>query len=369
MARKYSMDLVERLKRNQTEKVENGIKITYKPIPDDDREGVLDPRIYKSMRVPMMLMKFMPRKKQSPLDSVLSMRPMFNGVTSIPMTNPDTKIEHFSVKNDGVKVPIRLYTPKALEPGQKLPVLYYIHGGGFFAGSPDVVEEACKFFAETYPCIVVSVEYRLAPENPYPAGHNDCYAALEWVYQNIENHGGDKEKIFVSGDSAGGNLATYCGMKDKEDKTGMVKALALYYPTVNMLGKEDEYFKAGRQNYNVIKKHGKVVFGMLDMMGSSNPDENILNLVLGKDIDMSHHYLSPYWGNLEGLPPTLLLFGEYDFLFPECKAFAKKLDNANVTSKTIIYKGMTHAFLDNMGKQPQAEDSVLEVIDFVKKYI
>ncbi len=367
MARKYSSQLLEKLKQAKIEKDKDGFETVLKPIPDGDAPGAMDPRLYRSMRLPMLLMRFMPKKKNASMqDQLLNMRKMFNGVKSHPMTRSDTKIENVFADYNGNKVPLRVYTPAAASSSEKLPVLYYIHGGGFFAGSPDVVEEASKYFAETYPCIVVSVTYRLAPENPYPAGHEDCYEGLRWVYQNIEDFGGDQQKIFVSGDSAGGNLANYCSMRDRDEASGMVKMQALYYPTVNMAGVQDEYFKPGKQNYTVDKKSEKIVYGMLDMLGGEGFGA-FSDLLKVDDINIP--CLNPYTANLSGLPPTLILVGEFDFLYPECVAYSKKLKMAGVETKTIVYRGLSHAFLDNMGKFPQAEDSVLEVIAFAKSHI
>jgi acetyl esterase len=317
------------------------------------------------MRFPMLIMRFIPRKKKSMKDTMLDMRPMFNGIKSIPVTDTETKVENIMVKYDETEIKVRIYTPKSFDGASKLPVLYYIHGGGFFAGSSEVVQEACKYFCEKFPCITVAIDYRLAPENPYPAAHNDCYAILEWIYKNIGKYGGNPDEIFVAGDSAGGNLTAYCCLKDRESGKKMVKAEVLYYPSVNMCGREDEYFKPGSHNYEILPKYEKIVFGMLDMMAGDG-SLNVLGEILGvKDITVP--YLSPYQGELSGMPPTILLVGEYDFLVPECKAFAKKLTLAGVSTETIIYKGIMHAFLDSMGVLPQAEDSVLEVIEFVKR--
>ena len=87
-----------------------------------------------------------------------------------------------AVAEDGYNIPVRIYRKNQAE--QNKPILYYIHGGGFFAGSPDVVEESVKMLVDKTGICAVSVDYRIAPENPYPTGHNDCFAALKWVAKN-----------------------------------------------------------------------------------------------------------------------------------------------------------------------------------------
>ncbi len=364
MEKKYKQHLVDTLQTNTKTKQIHGMDVIFKLVPDDARENVLDPRVYKSMKFPMLMMKFMPKKKnQSFEEMILGMRPMFNGIKSIHTTRDDTKITRTTFNNNGYDVPIRIYEPACLEEGKQYPVLYYIHGGGFFAGSPDVVEEACKFIAETYPCVVTSVDYRLAPENPYPLGHDDCYEGVKWVAANISNYHGNPDQIFVSGDSAGGNLTAYCSLRDKEDGGKLVKAQILYYPTVNMIGTKDEYFQPAP--FDSIRAHSNVVNGMTGMMGGMSGG---LADLMGPEADPASKYLSPYSSaDLSGQAPALMIVGQYDFLYYESVAYAKKLQLAGVPAKTIVYNGQTHAFLDQMGIQPQAEDSCLEVIKFAKE--
>ncbi len=356
--KKYSQNLVDVLQNNQKDVEEDGVVITYKPIPDSNEEGAMDPRVYKNSKKTNLMMKFMPKKKmQEMFSNVLNLRPMFNGVKSIPVTRDDMRIETVQMDEN---VTLYIYFPKEINNND---VLYYIHGGGFFAGHHGVVEQACKMFTDMHNAIVVSIDYRLAPENPYPAGHDDCYNALLWIYENIERYGGNKERIAVSGDSAGGNLCLYCAIKDKEAGKNMVKVVVPYYPTVNMCGKEDKYYHPKTSKLDIAPKYEKYVLPMMSMMGSMSMGD-----FLGiKDVE--NPYLSPYYADLTGLCPTLLMVGSHDFLFFECKAFAHKLADAKVPYKAIIYKGIGHAFLDEVGKAPQAEDSLIELSKFMKQYM
>ena len=367
MAQKYNIELVKQLQKKKVTQEHYGIEYQIKPIPDDPRSGVVDPRLYKMIRFPLFLMKWLPRqKKRSLTESLPALQKMFNAVKSKPITKTKIQIDALTIDCNKQAISIRIYRPANLVKTDRLPVLYYIHGGGFFAGSMNVVEETVKYFCEAYPCVAVSIDYRLAPENPYPASHEDCYEALQWIINHIDQYQGNANQIFLAGDSAGGNLALYCGLREKKMGLHHIKALALYYPTVNMVGKEDDYYKAGRQNYNVQEKYRPAVFGILDMLGENGLTG--LGEVLSVE-DTGIADLSPYWANLSGLPNTILLFGEYDFFYPECLGFAKKLHMANTRVKPIIYKGLTHGFLDSIGTFPQAEDSILEVIQFVKESI
>jgi len=128
-----------------------------------------------------------------------------NGIKSVPIVASVTRREDFVTREDseapggangadGARIPIRIYTPAGVRKSDPQPVFYYIHGGGFVAGSMDVVEEMCKLVVEKTGCAAVQVGYRLAPENPYPAGVDDCYAVLQWIYENDRIVGGDPER-------------------------------------------------------------------------------------------------------------------------------------------------------------------------------
>ncbi len=355
MEKQYTQEALQLMNKKAFTKDYHGLELKYKAIPETDVPGAMDPRVLKASKKMSLMMKLIPKSKKANMFADLEgLRKMFAGVKSIPVTDPNMKIDELEA--DGV--PIRIYHPKA--GGKELPVLYYIHGGGFFGGSMDVVHEACKMITDMMPCITVSVSYRLAPENPFPAGHEDCYTALKWIHKNIEAHGGNKEKIAVSGDSAGGNLCVYCGYRDTKEKTGMVKAIIPYYPTVNMCGKKDDIFTNDPNEIEVYDKHKKYVLGMLSMMGSMS---NLGDMLGVKDASIPE--LSPYQADVTGFPPTLLMVGQHDFLFLETIAFGVKLKNAGVKVEAIIYCGMGHAFLDQVGVAPQAEDSLMEVKRFM----
>lgn len=367
MERKYSKELLDKLQDRQSIQSEKGIKVIYKKIPDCDEVGVMDPRLYNSMKKQLMLMKLLPKsafKISDPMEMVQKFRKMFNNVKSIPITTSKITTEHLKIEGeDGNLIPIRVYRPEGNKTNR--PIYLYIHGGGFFAGSPDVVEEMCKVIVEKESFVAVSVDYRLAPENKYPAGHDDCFSALKWVYENAESIGGDKNKICVSGDSAGGNLATYCAMKDRDLNLGMVKLQALIYPSVNMAGVEDEYYHFSMDQYEIAKKHKFAIESMFLSMGDNGSH---FKEILGTD-NIKVPYLTPYIADLKGMPTTIIVFGEHDFLKVECLSYAVKLNKAGVKTKTIIYKGLGHGFADVIGVYPQAEDCMMEIGRFIRENI
>lgn len=231
----------------------HGAPVLVKNLPDCDEKGAMDPRLYRDQEKPLKLIAWMPSflmKMDTSEKGIANLRKTFNATKSIPCVEAPVGIETRTVlAEDGYEIPVRIYKAHPDDSGKA--ILYYIHGGGFFGGSPDVVEESVKMFVAKSGLCAVSVDYRLAPENPYPTGHQDCYQVLKWIGGNAASFGGDREHIFVAGDSAGGNLAQYCTTRDWEDGGNLVKGQLLLYPTLNMAGVKDELFRPGMDQFEM----------------------------------------------------------------------------------------------------------------------
>lgn len=366
MVKKYADSLVSKIKEKEYHKIINDVDILVKPIPDCNIPGAMDPRLYASTKKMVFLIKFMPKslmKMDASPKSIARLRKMFNSVDSTPMVQGDIVVEnHLCVTRDGYQMPIISYTPRIRN--KNVPILYYIHGGGFFAGHHGVVEEAMKLLVEKTGIAVFSVDYRLAPENPYPTGHEDCYEGLKWVHENANLVDGDSESIFIAGDSAGGNLTQYCTNKALEDGLSYVKGQMLLYPTVNMGGVSDKYVDFDINKIEIYDKHAKAINLSLGMLGDSS---SMLQDLLGTD-DILNKYLTPYSDVSPNLPPTFLTVGEHDFLAIETLAYARKLVKAGVDTTTVLYKGLGHAYIDHVGNYPQSEDCIDEMGRFIQKY-
>lgn len=363
MEKKYDEKLLKALKDRQEQTDYHGTPLLVKNLPDCDERGAMDPRLYQDMKPQLRMMGFMPKrfmKMDTSEKGIANLRKMFNGVKSVPCVEADIQIEKRTVQaKDGYPIPIRIY--KAREDDQNKPVLYYIHGGGFFGGSPDVVEESVKMFVAKTGLTAVSPDYRLAPENPYPTGHEDCYCVMQWIYDNAASFGGDKEHIFVAGDSAGGNLAQYCTTRDREDGMNRIKGQLLLYPTLNMAGVEDEYYKPGMDQFEMAPRQKR---GLSKMIGMFSGMSSGLEPILGTS-DIRNDYLNPYTRDAKNNPPTFLTVGEHDFLKIETLGYGVKLHEAGVEVKMVLYKGFGHAFFDNTGVYPQCEDCIDEMRAFI----
>ena len=375
MKRNYDAALVKRMQENQhTENVE-GVKILVKPIPEGGEDGAMDPRLYKSMKWLPVMARFMPKpkKNQTVLEKITPLRKMFNEYKGIQMVEDGVEAVRFQVEgSDGYQIPVRVY--RRSNHGEKLPVLIYYHGGGFFGGSGDIVEQMCELLVTELDCAVFNVEYRLCPEHHYPQPFNDCFDAAKWVYEHGKEYSGDPERIAVAGDSAGGNLAAAVSLRDREEKTNMVKMQVLLYPAVNIAGRKTEFYHGMKpEKYHCSKKHEKVIKTMFSMMSSmmgGQAGSNMLEeIYLQGHLEKEHIYASPLLDDMHDLPPTLLLFGEHDFLVFEDFAYARTLQKAGTALKTVVYRGLGHGFADQIGVMPQAEDCIREIAEYMKEIL
>lgn len=366
MTRKYDESLLLDIKQKQYTKNMYDMDVLIKPIPDSNIKGAMDPRLYASAKKMAFMMRFIPKrflKMDTSPEGIKKLRKMFNNVDSTPMVESDIKTsKDLALASDGYKIPVTVFTDGSRFENK--PVLYYIHGGGFFAGHTGVVEEAMKLLVEKTGITVFSVDYRLAPENPYPVGHEDCYSGLKWVYEHAKEYGGNPNAIFVAGDSAGGNLTQYCTTRSLEDKNNIVKGQLLLYPTVNMGGISDSIVDFDLSKFEIYPKHKRAIEMSLTMMHDSG---TMLEELLQTDEIMTP-YLTPYMKVRDDNPPTFITVGEHDFLTIETIAYAKKLYDHNIDVKTVIYKGLGHAYIDHVGNYPQAEDCIEEMGQYILKY-
>lgn len=241
---------------------------------------------------------------------------------------------------------IRIYKP---EITIKRPVMVFFHGGGWFGGSLESVEDYCKGVCDQADCVVLSVDYHLTPEHPYPEGVEDCYLAVKWAVKNKSELNIDENKIVVSGDSAGGNFSAVLTLMVKDRKEFKIAKQILIYPATN------------------LEIHSNANESSQDSAGVDKFLQAIINLYLQGKVDSSEPYISPALAkDFNNLPEALIAVGEQDPLYKSCLEYAKILDKAGTKVKFILYKNTDHAFIDRTGNSDQADDLVKEAAEFIR---
>lgn len=222
---------------------------------------------------------------------------------------------------------IRIY---GSESGKIKPVLVYFHGGGWVLGDLDTADTICRFFALQADCVVVSVDYRLAPEYKFPAAVEDAYAATSWVAKNAQTLHGDPARIAVAGDSAGGNLAAVVSLMARDRGEPSLVYQLLIYPATKYGFDTQSYQKYGQGNFGLTKD---------DMVW-------FWHHYLASVTDGQEPYASPLLAPSHNqLPPACIVTAEYDVLHDEAEAYAARLQRAGVPVQLLRYDGMIHNFI------------------------
>jgi acetyl esterase len=240
---------------------------------------------------------------------------------------------------------VRIYFP--LEPDESptgVPVLVYFHGGGFVLCDLESHDSCCRRLANGVGAVVVSVDYRLAPESPFPAAVKDAWAALDWVASHISELGGDPGRLVVAGDSAGGNLAAVVAMLARDRGGPAIAFQILIYPVVDQ-----------RRKSSVTSPH--TASGVL----SAEHMQWFTEQYLGRDGDRTNVLASPILGDLAGLPPAHIVTGEFDPLCDEDEDFARQLNAAGVPVTVRRYDRMFHGFFNLADHLPIAEQATNDV--------
>lgn len=343
--------LVDRLAEKTTGERQDGVEVVIKPVPDRMESGVLDPRVLE-----VMLQQQHDSSPAGPFSLEAARAGM--GWVNTDLTTTPIMTEAIEIPSPEQPIPARIYRPQSTEP---LPAVVYFHGGGFFGGTLDPVEHPCRLLAERANVVVISIDYRLAPEHPFPAGLNDCFTAVTWVYEQAEALGINRAQLAVAGDSAGGNLATVCALLDREQQTEMIQYQVLLYPVVNLAALPKDDFEWRLDAYE-MNENRELLEGIVTVLADT---DGLLNrLYLQGTTDVQDPHVSPLFSDsdkLAGLPEALIITAEYDYLRLEGEAYGRKLARAGVKTKRIQYNGMDHAFIEKLGQYPQAEDCITEI--------
>jgi len=270
-----------------------------------------------------------------------AMREFFDAMSLPTEVAEVAKVLDRTIPGPAGEIPVRVYTPEGAGPH---PALVYFHGGGFVIGSIETHDGTCRDLTNGAGCVVVSVDYRLAPEAPYPAAPEDCLAATYWVAEHGGELGIDPSRIAVGGDSAGGNLATVVALMCRDQHGPALRHQLLIYPVTQHAFDTASYDRNG-EGYMLTR-------GMMEWFW-----RNYLTRPEAGSEALASPLLAP---DLSGLPPATVITAEFDPLLDEGEAYAERLREAGVDVQLSRYDGVFHGFFGMGSAIDRARDAVAE---------
>jgi acetyl esterase len=257
------------------------------------------------------------------------------------------RVEEREIAVGGREIALRVYRPVGVEGA--LPVVVFFHGGGFVVCTLETHDPYCRALAAEAKAVVVSADYRLAPEHKFPAGVEDALAATEWVLAHVAELGGDGSRVFVGGDSAGGTLAAVVALLFRDKGAAGLAGQILLYPVTAHYDPPTASYLEMAEGYGLTRK-GMIWFW----------DHYLNDKSEAKDFRASPLMAA----SLRGLPKAFVVTAEYDVLRDEAQAYAKRLEEAGVEVTHVFGGGMNHGFAASPNEfpfLPQAKDLLRRV--------
>lgn len=312
--------------------------------PDSQMQAVLDQLAALDPKPLETLTAAEARKQPSAADAVKALLKK-QGKSTAP--DPAVKTVDRTIPGPGGAIPVRVYTPVA--GTGPFPVIVYYHGGGWVIANIQTYDAGARALSKLANAVVVSVGYREAPENKFPAAHDDAFAAYQWVLKNAASIKGDPNKVATAGESAGGNLAVATAMAARDAGVKLPVYVVAVYPVAG----SDTNTVSYRENAMAKPLSKAAMVWFLDKYARSPAD--------WKDprIDLVH-------ANLKGLPPTTVITDQIDPLRSEGEMLAQNLKNAGVDVRYKNYDGVTHEFFGMGAVLDKAKDANQYAADGLK---
>ncbi|MDY6806983.1 MAG: alpha/beta hydrolase [Cyanobacteriota bacterium] len=258
------------------------------------------------------------------------------------------KVENRTIPGTGGEITLRIYTPQGVGP---FPVLVYFHGGGYAIGNLDMVDSICRTLTNGAECVVVSVEYRLAPEDKFPAAIEDGYSATLWAAENATAINGDACRMAVGGESAGGNLAAVVALMARDRCQPSLIYQLLIYPVTHHTSLSTESRRLYAEDYFLTAD--SIAWYAKQYLPTAEDGKNT--------------YASPLLAeDLTNLPPALIITAELDPLRDEGEAYGDRLREAGVPVKVSRYDGTIHAFINLAGMLTLGQKALKEAASDLK---
>lgn len=249
------------------------------------------------------------------------------------------------ILREGESILVRIYWPAAPGP---LPIVVFCHGGGWVLGDLESYDNTCRALSSAAEAIVVAVDYRRAPEHPFPAAVDDCLLAVKWAAEHASALGGDPSRLFVAGDSAGGNLAAVVAQDLSAMRGTPLAGQVLIYPAVDHPAAGYPSYSHVAGDYCVDRDVGGIRwFVDLYLGGAGRPEDPRFAPMRAEKV--------------EDLPAALIITAEYDPLRDEAEAYARRLADAGVPVVVKRFDGVNHGFFELPGML-RAADEALELV-------
>ncbi|MEO0573163.1 MAG: alpha/beta hydrolase fold domain-containing protein [Bacteroidota bacterium] len=257
----------------------------------------------------------------------------------------------------GLDIPIRLYVPKDdTDQKENLPVLVYAHGGGLLFGSVKAMDRVVQHIANEANVMVISVDYRLAPEHPYPSASDDGEDVFLWAKNNVKKYGGNPKNIAFGGDSGGGLVAINVAQRQLDQMKPPPTALLLYYPATGLPINDPSYTLFG-------KGYGLDANFFEYLLTQVFPDQSL-------ETATPDDYMSPVQSeDLSNMPPTIVVTAGFDILRDSGKRFADKLKADSVAVTYFNYASLTHNFLQLSAIIEDADKATTETAQLLGRMV
>lgn len=271
-----------------------------------------------------------------------------------PMVDPPFPVgavHELEIPGPGGVTRLRMYCPRGDGPH---PVIVFFHGSGFVVLDLDSHDDICRRLCAGASCMVVSVDYRLAPEHKFPAAPDDCLAATRWVAEHAGAYGGDATRMVVAGDSAGGCLAAVTALRIRDEGGPALQGQLMWYPVTDYPSQPPASYGTYGSGYGLTHE------GMLWFWEQ----------YLSEPSAASHPHASPLRMNTPaGLPSTYVMVAEFDVLRDEGEAFARRLKECGIETVIRCQAGMNHGFLKYTGMIKEADAAIDDACAWLRRVL
>jgi acetyl esterase len=261
------------------------------------------------------------------------------------------RVEERAIVAEGREIAVRVYTPPTGEGA--FPVVVFFHGGGWVVCTLETHDPICKALAAEVGVVVVSIDYRLAPEHKFPAGLEDCRAATEWVLAHAAEFGGNATQVMVGGDSAGGTMATVVTLLLRDKGVTELAGQILIYPATAYYDPPTASYLENAEGYGLTRK------GMMWFWDHYLNDKSEANDFRAAPMRAV---------SLRELPRAFVVTAEYDVLRDEAQAYAKRMVEAGVDVTQVFAEGMNHGFMSSVSEfpfLPQGKEVLRKIAEWV----